>query len=281
MVFTGVVPTNVPLEKSKAWRTAISLGARVTPDIVQRKQPNEIGLFTTHVIAARHGTQKAHKASRNSEIHLVNPRWLWCSSERWEWAEESIFPVPLIDDKNSPVSSRQGTPQHNAFELKAKKQVSPLAQEGFELPGGYNPENVLEAMNPYASFSQQELDAMDKEVEELMLSVDGSDSESSEDDVKVTASVSSGSSASRKRKHSSSSSASTSEGEGDVDKLKKKLLKSVKKLSDAAAGCEESSSSSSDGSSSEAGDSSSDSENSSEDELGTLLERRIGESSNN
>ena len=293
IVFTGIVPTNVPLEKSRAWRTAISLGARVTADVVQRKQANEIGLFTTHVIAARHGTQKAHKASRNPDIHLVNPRWLWCSSERWEWAEESIFPVALLDDKSSPVPSRQGTPQHNPFEQKVKKQVSPLAQEGFELPGGYNPDNFLDAINPYTSFSKQELDAMDKEVEELMLSVDDTEEHSSDDEVKITGIVSgssASSNASKKRKHSSSSSSSSGDEDEDekiVKKLKKKLLKSVQKLSTTVGGMEEESSSSSsddesDSSSDSDSNSSSDADSSSDDEeqLGSMLERRISESSN-
>lgn len=272
IVFTGVVPTNVPLEKSKAWKTAVSLGARVTQDIVPKKQHGDAGLYTTHVVAARHGTHKAHKAFRNPEIHLVNPTWLWCASERWEWPEESLFPVPLIDDKTSPVSSRQGTPQHNPFEQKTKK-ISPLA-EGFEIPGGYNPDHFL---NSLPSFSKQELEAMDKEVEGLMLS--GNDSDSDEDDSVTSSPSDSRTSKGKKRK----STLDLTSEERQAKKLKKKLLKASKQVketqSEESGSSSDSSDSDSDSDSSE--DSSSDSDDTDDENyderLGSLLENKLNE----
>ncbi|XP_057290991.1 RNA polymerase II subunit A C-terminal domain phosphatase-like isoform X2 [Hydractinia symbiolongicarpus] len=299
LVFTGVVPTNVSLEKSKAWRIAISLGARVTNEIVARKNATDNGLFTTHVVAARHGTQKAHKASRTKDIFLVNPNWLWCASERWEWPEEGIFPVPILDDKKSPVPSRQSTPQHNSFEQKSKKQISPLVGDGFELAGGYDPDNFLEKLNPLSAFSKQELDAMDKEVEELM---SGNNSEDDDAD-KSLGSVSSDENSlkgSQKRKKV----ASSDDGDSILDEqenLKKKLLKSVKKLKQNEQNSRSSSSSSSsdDGSDNDDGDENKKSDNSSEDstssngssssnsddnsedeqQMGSLLERHLSEAS--
>ena len=49
VVFSGVVPTNVPLEKSKPYLVARSLGAVVMDKVTEK---------TTHVIAARPGTNK-------------------------------------------------------------------------------------------------------------------------------------------------------------------------------------------------------------------------------
>ena len=183
IVFTGVVPTNIPLEKSKPWRTAIGLGARVTHNIVP-KSPTDGGLGTTHVVAARHGTRKAFEASRHPDVHLVNPNWLWCAGDRWERPDEGCFPVPSSEEKNgksSPVvSSRQGTPlseQQPTGEQKNKtKQISPLAAKDFEIHGGpYDPANFLKEQISLPNFSKQELEAMDKEVEDLMQS--GSDDE--------------------------------------------------------------------------------------------------------
>jgi RNA polymerase II subunit A-like phosphatase len=51
VVFSGVVPTNTPLEKSKPYLVAKSLGAV----IMDRVSEN-----TTHVIAARLGTAKVN-----------------------------------------------------------------------------------------------------------------------------------------------------------------------------------------------------------------------------
>ena len=167
IVFTGVVPTNIPLEKSRPWRTAISLGARVTNDVIEAKKAVESDLITTHVVAARHGTQKAYKASKNSDkIKLVNPHWLWSANERWTRPDESSFRVPAYDGRpNSPANSKQGTPQHNSFEGAGKsRKISPLVHDGFELPGGYDPDCFL------GTFSKGELDAMDKEVEDHMRS---------------------------------------------------------------------------------------------------------------
>ena len=56
VVFSGVVPTNVSLEKSKPCLVAKSLGAAVMDRITEK---------TTHVIAARLGTNKVIK-----NIHL-------------------------------------------------------------------------------------------------------------------------------------------------------------------------------------------------------------------
>ena len=159
LVFTGVVPNNMPLEKSRPWRIAISLGARVTQDIFVQKRPDQNGLFTTHVIAARHGTQKAHKASRTPGLKLVNPNWLSCCWERWERVEEGLFPVP------------------NIFLSEAKKfnnyTDSPPLEES------RSGKEILDTISPLASFSKEELDDMDKEVEDL-LSSDGTEDDDEE-----------------------------------------------------------------------------------------------------
>lgn len=49
---------------------------------------------TTHLVAARPGTAKVNEARRaGTGIHLVSPEWLACTAERWERAEERLFPL--------------------------------------------------------------------------------------------------------------------------------------------------------------------------------------------
>lgn len=286
LVFTGVIPTNIPLEKSKAYKTAINLGARVDKDIVGKSSKKE--LATTHVVAARHGTHKAHKAFRNPDIFLVNPNWLWCAGDRWEAPIESLYPVPLNGDKSSPKSSRQGTPQHSSNDGKSKK-ISPLAQ-GFEIPGGYNPDHFLDSVNPL-TFSKEELDDMDKEVEELMLSAND-DNNSSEDD-KFSKTTDRDSKTSISSTDSSRKRGATSDINEDhlAKKLKKKLLKTAHKLLNKTndpdeendvsvssdSGSESDSDSSSSSSSSDSDDNSSN-DDGEEDQLASLLENDDAES---
>lgn len=307
LVFTGVIPTNIPLEKSRPWRTAIGLGARVTNDILEQKNPNDVDLFTTHVVAARHGTQKAYKASKNAtKIKLVNPHWLWSASERWNWPDESVFPVPSYDGgkSNSPSNSRQGTPQHNPFEGSSSsgksRKVSPLAQDGFELPGGYDPESCLETVNPLGSFSKKELEDMDKEVEDLMHS---ENEESSDEETVRSLGHTPSLNGSEKGLSSKSAQGKKRKSTGRTPSKKKlKMVKEVKNGDDQkveSSSSEDEGSSSSDSSdsgdgnendgkdknSSDSSSSSSDSDSSGDgsdsdedDKLGSLLERRISES---
>lgn len=296
IVFTGVVPTNVSLEKSKPWRTAISLGSRVTSEIIPRT-PNDGGFATTHVVAARHGTKKAFQASRNPDIHLVNPYWLWCASERWEKPEEDIFPIPTLDEKNgkkSPVSSRQGTPLlSNNLDRKSKRQISPLAQD-FEMEGGYDPEkyvpkNFLKDQIALTKFTKQELDAMDKEVEELMQSASDDDDDSEldcDEEVKKTMKDFQIDPMSCKRKSTDGNPAKKKTKTNDST-----LEKDSIEVIDLAENSDSSSSGSSDDDnddggkedgSSDSGSSSSDDDadsSSEEDSMANMLERRISESS--
>ncbi len=174
IVFTGVVPRNVPLMKSVPYRTAIELGANVTHNIIYDKNKEDAGLeeYSTHVVAARLGTEKAYRAGRLPHVKLVNPDWLWCCAQRWEWVEEMLFPVVNQDDENgigTPEASGRGTPLHMSNKKsKSHKGVSPVARDALLNNGLSTPDGMFDAMGP--TFSKDELAEMDKEVEEYMLS---------------------------------------------------------------------------------------------------------------
>ena len=67
MVFSGVVPTQIPMERSKPFLLARSLGANVS---------NKVDIHTTHLVGA---------------ISLVTPDWLWACSERWERVSGKLY----------------------------------------------------------------------------------------------------------------------------------------------------------------------------------------------
>ncbi|XP_066530566.1 RNA polymerase II subunit A C-terminal domain phosphatase isoform X2 [Hoplias malabaricus] len=90
IVFSGLYPTNYPMERTREYYHAKALGAKIGKNLVlSAKDPDH----TTHVIAARAGTEKVRQAQSCKHLHVVNPDWLWGCLERWEKAEEHLFPL--------------------------------------------------------------------------------------------------------------------------------------------------------------------------------------------
>lgn len=94
LVFSGLVPTQVKLEKSRAYLIARSLGATVTQQLTDE---------TTHLVASTAGTFKVNAARKMSNIRIVSPEWLWTCAERWECVEEKLFPL----DSRKSIKARQ------------------------------------------------------------------------------------------------------------------------------------------------------------------------------
>jgi RNA polymerase II subunit A-like phosphatase len=84
IVFSGLVPNIVKLERSRPYLIAKNLGAEVTENITET---------TTHLVAASTGTQKAFQAQKNKKIKIVTPGWLWTCAERWEHVDEMLYPL--------------------------------------------------------------------------------------------------------------------------------------------------------------------------------------------
>ncbi|XP_051728441.1 RNA polymerase II subunit A C-terminal domain phosphatase [Ctenopharyngodon idella] len=103
IVFSGLYPTNYPIERTREWYHAKALGAKLCKTLVlNAKDPNR----TTHLIAARAGTEKVRQAQGCKHLYVVNPDWLWGCLERWERVEEQLF--PLKDDYSK--SHRSNSP---------------------------------------------------------------------------------------------------------------------------------------------------------------------------
>ncbi|KAJ8267557.1 hypothetical protein COCON_G00127290 [Conger conger] len=90
IVFSGLYPTNYPMERTRESYHAKALGAKIGKHLLlSPKDPNR----TTHLIAARAGTEKVRQAQGCRHLQVVNPDWLWGCLERWEKVEEQLFPL--------------------------------------------------------------------------------------------------------------------------------------------------------------------------------------------
>ncbi|XP_054710096.1 RNA polymerase II subunit A C-terminal domain phosphatase-like [Uloborus diversus] len=167
LVFSSIIPTNCTLETNKYWTLAESLGARVFRELVVDSSENR----TTHVVASKFGTAKVNSARRHRGIHIVTLDWLLCCSERWEHTDERLF--TLTKESNSDKAN-EGYPEHSFYDPsgKAYKGVS-NKQPSLKRKSRKNHSKSEEEMfserifvEAGLSFSQEEIEDMDREVEE-------------------------------------------------------------------------------------------------------------------
>ena len=181
IVFTGVIPTSARQEDSQPWRIACGLGAKVSNGIVTPKDTKCNSEVTTHVIAGRLGTEKSYRAVKSRGIKLVNPGWLFCCHERWEWVDERLFPVEGLEkyrqqirDQGTPRGTPHGTPGlnlepaavENAWDMDVVDKEGVITKSRSD--SASSADILMSTLNPLLSFSPSEVEAMDKEVEDLM-----------------------------------------------------------------------------------------------------------------
>jgi len=191
IVFSGVVPIHIKLEKSKPYLVAKSLGANVSKEVTEK---------TTHLIAARLGTTKAFEAKKFKHIRIVTPDWLWSCAERWEHVEELLYPLnaemavvhlkppahctspnvalQLIKAGSSIEETKVAAP---VFDRVTDKRTSPQVKKGDKGKSLLSPRlaterpsrRFSETLNPLLAFSSQDIADMDREVEDIMQGGDG------------------------------------------------------------------------------------------------------------
>ncbi|CAH1116652.1 unnamed protein product [Phaedon cochleariae] len=162
LAFSGLVPWHVELERSRAYQVARSLGATVVQELDDR---------TTHLVAVRPGTAKVNAARRRKHLKIVTPDWLWCCAERWEHADERIFPLKGKGSKNRHPPPHCSRPEHHR-DADYPEHQAPGARK--RTPSG----RFMDTINPLMSFSRDDIADMDKEVEDIF----ADDSESSDDE---------------------------------------------------------------------------------------------------
>ncbi|XP_012731230.2 RNA polymerase II subunit A C-terminal domain phosphatase isoform X1 [Fundulus heteroclitus] len=119
VVFSGLYPTNYPMERTREYYHARALGAKIGKSLILSSQdPSR----TTHLVAARAGTEKVRQAQGCKHLHVVNPDWLWSCLERWERVDEQLYPLKEEYSKtprsNSPAAflDNQGSLQKAVFQ---------------------------------------------------------------------------------------------------------------------------------------------------------------------
>ncbi len=214
ILFTGVIPTNMPPERCPEWNTARAFGARIHDRFIpglSSSDPKKVMRATTHVIAAKAGTSKLREARKLPGVKIVNPRWLWCCAERWKLVNEKRFPVQG-EKSEAAVPANHETEKTQSQQKPRKKQVKLETKEDVTTQPEMQPEQApISADNddcifydvepqPKAgvaaeklrrhlsietrlSVSEDELDRMEAEVDAELEST--SSSSSSEEDDKI------------------------------------------------------------------------------------------------
>jgi len=167
IVFSGVVPTQIPLERSKPYLLAKSLGASVHPTVTRK---------TTHLVAAKLGTAKINDAKKQGCISICTPDWLWSCAERWERVDERLYPLGKETEVTRLPPAHCSSPEIAFAERCADIELN--------LDPGLGRQISVVDSDPFLAFSTEDIAGMDKEVEDI-LSGD-SDSEDEKEDGKVS-----------------------------------------------------------------------------------------------
>ncbi|CAG2106097.1 unnamed protein product [Medioppia subpectinata] len=205
IVFSGVMPTNMPPEKHKLYAIAKSFGATISTDVVTDGSPK-----TTHLIAAKWGTVKVNKCVKAKNVWIIKPNWLYCCAERWERVDERLYLLDremattdrgktsakqILDTKMEMKRSSSGpkpestiattfatydpktgkrvrsqSQTQNPFleqspEMSVKSSGSDQNQQLLEQSRQIQPHNMLD-FSPLSGFSINELQSMGKEVDD-------------------------------------------------------------------------------------------------------------------
>ncbi|XP_040928705.1 RNA polymerase II subunit A C-terminal domain phosphatase isoform X2 [Betta splendens] len=123
IVFSGLYPTSYPMERTREYYHAKALGAKIGKSLVLGDQdPSR----TTHLIAARAGTEKVRQAQGCKHLNVVNPDWLWTCLERWERVEEHLYPLKDDYSKLPRSNSPLGFPDNRGSLQKPVFQPAPI-----------------------------------------------------------------------------------------------------------------------------------------------------------
>lgn len=200
LVFSGVIPTHVSLEKSRPFMLARSLGAVVSERIIVDDDDRK----TTHLVAARLGTAKVNEArsilssggaadvgcgsvsQQRQRLHIVTPDWLWSCAERWERVDELIFPLVSQAHVTINMPKHCSSPEiafaDRCADFDLKKTLSPASGSSFSRSGSSSSTASTlaeELRDPLLAFSDDDIEGMDKEVDDIL---SAEDSDSSSDD---------------------------------------------------------------------------------------------------
>lgn len=161
ITFSGVIPTGYDMTRQRCYQMAISLGAQVNTQLTDPQ--------TTHLVAANYGTSKVHEAQKlaktNNNIHIVTPEWLIECNYKWIRCDESDYQLTRTYDYKYCLfhieynigSQRHGSKRALGEDVNSNSKKHKIVNT--------DTDESQEAYLP--SFSRNELDIMDKEVNEI------------------------------------------------------------------------------------------------------------------
>ncbi|XP_064542540.1 RNA polymerase II subunit A C-terminal domain phosphatase [Drosophila montana] len=161
LVFSGLVPTQMKLEQSRAYFIAKSLGAEVQ---------SNINKDITHLVAVNAGTYKVNAAKKEPKIKVVNANWLWACAERWEHVDERLFPLDRkVRNKGRQPPAHCHSPEH-VVNYSERSEISPSSSMQQEQGG-----NFRETLNPLLVFTNADIESMNKDYDTFFESDSSSD----------------------------------------------------------------------------------------------------------
>ncbi|KAJ3196674.1 Carboxy-terminal domain (CTD) phosphatase [Irineochytrium annulatum] len=97
LVFSGVIPIGCDPMRHDVWNVAKAYGAECSVDLEDT---------TTHLVAAKKGTQKVNRAKRKKGW-IVKPEWFFHSVGRWKRMDEADYVLEVAEDtqNNSAIAS--------------------------------------------------------------------------------------------------------------------------------------------------------------------------------
>ena len=167
ILFTGVIPTNVPPERCPEWNTARAFGATIHTTLVGNC--DKMYKPTTHLIVGKVGTSKLHEARRMPDIKIVDCSWLWASAESWQRADEALHLLKeskaLHKEERRP--SWQNKPASNVREERTSSVSVPLISDEELVEMDEEVDAEMDDNDSDSSTSATELDAKDNTLETI------------------------------------------------------------------------------------------------------------------
>ena len=194
LLFTGVIPTNIPPQRSPIWNTARAFGAVVHDKLVPglaSTRPRDAMRATTHVVAGKSGTAKLKEARRVPGVKIVSPRWLWSCAEQWKWLDEQLFPVETDEGGGGREGKKESTRENNRAGDREGTKPTKTEPAVKETPQNSRPNVPGDRVEPSTgdgrrrrdsriSVSDEELERMEAEVEAEMMTSSSSSSDGEE-----------------------------------------------------------------------------------------------------
>ena len=193
IVFSGVIPLETPIERSREWSTARAFGGNIHTDIVKGLNSGNHDIATTHVVVGRPGTSKYNRAKKMDGLKIVGPRWFWDSAEQWlKQPEENYKPDFVVkeDSKRINKTDQEGESKNVSTVVSSSKIVSSkrskldknaamLATNSQDIPSDTS--EKLKQKPIYTrtfSVSSKELEIMEAEIDAELTSDDSNTSNS-------------------------------------------------------------------------------------------------------